>query len=449
MGGIGMEYMDALGYIYSFINYEKNLDKFTYEEKKFYLERMKHLLNLMGNPQNNFKSIHIAGTKGKGSTSAFIFSVLKEAGYKVGLYTSPHLQTLRERIRIDSGLISKEELVELVNIAKPYIEEAKKHPIYGSPTFFEVLTALSFLYFFIKKVDFAVIEVGLGGRLDATNVILPLISVITPIGYDHMHILGNTLSQIAFEKAGIIKENIPVISSLQEEEAWNVIKKVAIERRAPIIKIDEKYSWQRLSFSNLGQEFSINDGSNEKIYFIPLLGNHQIINAVTAYGVFEVLKSKYFINIDNESIKKGFSKVEWRGRFQILKENPMIVLDGAHNISSAKALKDTVTEYTKYDRLFLICGMMKDKDTLGFVSTLDPLVYSYHFVPLPSNRTRKPDELSEMVRSFSTKDTFSYVNFKEAYEDVIKKASPTDLILITGSLYLVGEALDYFFGKLD
>lgn len=245
MGGIGMEYKDALGYIYSFINYEKNLDKFTYEEKKFYLERMKHLLNLMGNPQNNFKSIHIAGTKGKGSTSAFIFSVLKEAGYKVGLYTSPHLQTLRERIRIDSGLISEEELVELVNIAKPYIEEAKKHPIYGSPTFFEVLTALSFLYFFIKKVDFAVIEVGLGGRLDATNVILPLVSVITPIGYDHMHILGNTLSQIAFEKAGIIKENIPVISSLQEEEAWNVIKKVAIERRAPIIRIDEKYSWRR------------------------------------------------------------------------------------------------------------------------------------------------------------------------------------------------------------
>jgi len=234
-------YWDSLNYVNSFINYEKRLDNLTYEEKKFYLERMRYLLQLMGNPQDNLQAFHIAGTKGKGSTSAMIFSILKSAGYKVGLYTSPHLQSIRERIATHEGFISQEEFVDLIDYAKPYIEEAKKHPIFGSPTFFEVLTALAFLYFSMKKLDYVVIEVGLGGRLDATNVINPLISIITPIGFDHMHILGDTLEKIAFEKAGIIKEGKIVISSPQKKEAEEVIERVSRERNAVYYKVGRSF----------------------------------------------------------------------------------------------------------------------------------------------------------------------------------------------------------------
>lgn len=443
-----MEYIQSLEYINSFINYEKQVDKLTYEEKKFYLERMRYLLNLMDNPHNKLSAFHVAGTKGKGSTSAMIFSILKEAGFKVGLYTSPHLQTLRERIVTNEGVITQKEFVDLVNIAKPYIEKAKKHPVYGSPTFFEVLTALAFLYFSLKKLDYVVIEVGLGGRLDATNVISPMISLITPIGYDHMHILGDTLEKIAYEKAGIIKENVPVVSAPQKEEAWKVIKDVSIKKRATCYRVDELYKWQEIEFSLEGQIFLLEKGNMKDRIFIPLLGKHQIINAVTAYGAIDILKNEDKIDVGHDLIKKGLAKTEWRGRFQIISRKPLTILDGAHNVDSAMALRDTIKSYINFERLFLICGLMKDKDAHSFLNILDPIVYSYNFVPLQSHRTRSPEELSDIV--ISTKKNINvYENFKTAIEEVNKKASPTDLILITGSLYLVGEALDYFYGKVD
>ncbi|MCX7720331.1 bifunctional folylpolyglutamate synthase/dihydrofolate synthase [Dictyoglomus thermophilum] len=441
-------YWDSLNYVNSFINYEKRLDNLTYEEKKFYLERMRYLLQLMGNPQDNLQAFHIAGTKGKGSTSAMIFSILKSAGYKVGLYTSPHLQSIRERIATHEGFISQEEFVDLIDYAKPYIEEAKKHPIFGSPTFFEVLTALAFLYFSMKKLDYVVIEVGLGGRLDATNVINPLISIITPIGFDHMHILGDTLEKIAFEKAGIIKEGKIVISSPQKKEAEEVIERVSRERNAVYYKVDDLFSWRKKEANLDGQKFLLEGRDIKEEFFIPLLGEHQIVNAVTAYGAIYVLKNR--LNIDNEVVKKGFENVQWRGRFQIINKNPLIVVDGAHNVDSAMALKNTLESYVNFDRLFLICGIMKDKDAEKFLKILDPLVYSYNFIPLPSHRTRTPEELANIVKVFRPNAEINiYDNFSSAISFVNKKASPADLILITGSLYLAGEALDYFYGRLD
>ncbi|HOJ92441.1 MAG TPA: folylpolyglutamate synthase/dihydrofolate synthase family protein [Dictyoglomaceae bacterium] len=438
-----MDYEEAVNYVYSLTNYEKRLNKVSYAEKKFYLERMNYLLEVMGNPHKKLKGFHIAGTKGKGSTSAMIFSVLKEAGYKVGLYTSPHLQSLRERISTQDGWISQKEFVELLEMAKPYIQKTKEHPIYGSPTFFEVLTSLAFLYFYNKKLDYVVIEVGLGGRLDATNTITPLISVITPISFDHTHILGNTLYQIATEKAGIIKEGIPLVSSPQDPEAWEAIKKIAVEKNAPYVKVDDAYKWNRIDSNLSGQRFRLEGNGTRKEIFIPLLGQHQIINAVTAYAALRMSN----LNLNLSAIKQGFSKVEWKGRFEIIQEKPLIVIDGAHNVSSAIALKETLQDYVNFKHLFLICGMMKDKDAQGFISTLDPLVFSFHFVPLPSPRTRSPKELAEMVNK--DKPTYIYETSEEAFKDVIKRASPTDLILITGSLYLVGEARDYFYGKID
>ena len=443
-----VSYFERLNYLNSFINYEKRLDNITYEEKKFYLERMRYLLKLMGNPQDNLQAFHVAGTKGKGSTSAMIFSILKEAGYKVGLYTSPHLQSIRERISTHKGFISQEEFIDLIDYAKPYIEEAKKHPIFGPPTFFEVLTALAFLYFYIKKLDYVVIEVGLGGRLDATNVINPLVSIITPIGFDHMHILGNTIEKIAFEKAGIIKEGKIVISSIQKEEAEKVIAKVAKERNAIYYKIDNLFKWERKDFSLNGQRFLLSGKDINEEFFIPLLGEHQIVNAITAFGAIYLLRDK--LSIDYETVREGFKKVQWRGRFQIVSKSPLTIIDGAHNVESAIALRDTLKNYVNFNRLFLICGLMKDKDAEGFLKILNPLVHSYNFVPLSSHRTRSPEELGNIVKSFNADANINlHTNFYEAINFVKKEASPEDLILITGSLYLAGEALNYFYGNLD
>ncbi|MCS7201725.1 MAG: bifunctional folylpolyglutamate synthase/dihydrofolate synthase [Dictyoglomus sp.] len=440
-----MEYKEAVNYLYSFINYERHLDQITYGEKKFYLERMNHLLNIMGNPHRFLKAFHIAGTKGKGSTSAMIFSVLKSKGYKVGLFISPHLQTIRERISTHDGLISKEEFVELIEDAKPYIEKAKEHPVYGPPTFFEVLTAIAFLYFYKKKLDFVVIEVGLGGRLDATNTIIPMVSIITPIGFDHMHILGNTLSEIAREKAGIIKEKVPLVCSPQDPSAWEVIKEVAINKKAPYFKVDDIYSWKKIASNLKEQIFVISGKEKEEIFSIPLLGAHQLVNAVCCYAS---LSLNLFWEISSEDLRRGFSSVSWPGRFEIVKNEPLVVLDGAHNISSAIALRETLEDYVKFERLFLICGMMKDKDSYSFLNTLEPLVYSFHFLPLPSSRTRNPEDLGENVKDRG-KPIYFYKDFPSTFEDVYKRASPNDLILITGSLYLVGEARDYLLGKLD
>ncbi|MGB9857378.1 MAG: bifunctional folylpolyglutamate synthase/dihydrofolate synthase [Dictyoglomaceae bacterium] len=440
-----MSYKEAVSYLYSFINYERHLDQMNYGEKKFYLERMNYLLDIMGNPHKFLKVFHVAGTKGKGSTSAMIFSVLKKAGYRVGLYTSPHLQTIRERISTHEGWISQEEFVEIIEEAKPFIAKAGEHPIYGPPTFFEVLTAIAFLYFYKKKLDFVVIEVGLGGRLDATNTIIPLVSIITPIGFDHMHILGNTLPEIAREKAGIIKEKVPLVCSPQDPSAWEVIREVALSKKAPYIKVDEVYNWKRVSSNLKEQIFVVSGNGKEEILSIPLLGAHQLVNAVSSYTS---LNLNLCWNISPENIKKGFSTVNWPGRFEIIQKEPLVVLDGAHNLSSAIALKETLEDYVRFERLFLICGMMKDKDSYSFLNTLEPLVNSFHFLPLPSPRTKKPEELGENVKD-KGKPIYFYKDFQSAFEDTYKKASPQDLILITGSLYLVGEARDYFFGKID
>lgn len=440
-----MEYKEALNYLYSFINYERNLNQMSYGEKKFYLERMNHLLNVMGNPHRSLKAFHIAGTKGKGSTSNMIFSILKSKGYKVGLFTSPHLQTIRERISTHEGWISKEEFVDLIEEVKPFIKRAGEHPIYGPPTFFEVLTAIAFLYFYKKKLDFVVIEVGLGGRLDATNTIIPMVSIITPIGFDHMHILGNTLPEIAREKAGIIKEKVPLICSPQDPSAWEVIREVAISKKAFYLKVDDLYTWKKIASNLKEQIFVISGNGREEIFSIPLLGAHQLVNAVCSYAS---LALNLNWDISSQDFKKGFSSVNWAGRFEIVRKDPLVILDGAHNVSSAIAIRETLEDYIKFERLFLICGMMKDKDSYSFLNTLEPLVYSFHFLPLPSLRTRDPRELGENVKD-KGKNIYFYKDFPSAFEDAHKKASPNDLILITGSLYLVGEARDYFFGKID
>ena len=323
-------YNQALDYLYSYVDY--SLKKSSELAKAhFELGRMRALMDYLGNPQEAYPIIHVAGTKGKGSTSALMASALTAAGYKTGLYTSPHLQDYVERIQIDGQPIPHARLVELVEEVKPAVAKIP------ALTTFEITTALGLLYFARQKVDAAVIEVGLGGRLDATNVVTPRVSVITSLSYDHMAVLGNTLTLIAGEKAGIIKPGIPVVSSPQPEEALAVLEKVAAERNAPLTLVGRDVPFKPMEHSLDGQTLAILNPSQEPypksvILRIPLLGAHQVVNAATAYTALQASG----LNLSEEDIRRGFADVRWPCRFEIVRREPPVVLDSAHNLDSSR-----------------------------------------------------------------------------------------------------------------
>ncbi|MBI4188745.1 MAG: bifunctional folylpolyglutamate synthase/dihydrofolate synthase, partial [Chloroflexi bacterium] len=321
-------YQQALDYIYSFIDYER--EPGARDASRYDLRRVEELLARLGNPHLKAKTVHIAGTKGKGSVAAMIASVLTASGYTTGLNTSPHLHVFNERIRVDDRLISDEELVALVAKIKPEVKAVNEKATYGKLTTFEVITALAFAYFEQKDTDFRVIEVGLGGRVDATNVVRPDVCVITSISYDHMEVLGNTLTSIATEKAGIIKPNCVVVSSLQAEEAAAVIEQTCRNRQAKLVGVGGDVTWQSLGFDADQQSLRVKGRLGSYELSIPLLGRHQLDNAATAVAALEVLIEKGFA-ISGESMAKGLAQVNWPGRLQVLSRHPLLVVDGAHN----------------------------------------------------------------------------------------------------------------------
>ncbi|MBU0709709.1 MAG: bifunctional folylpolyglutamate synthase/dihydrofolate synthase, partial [Candidatus Omnitrophica bacterium] len=372
-----MTYPQAIQYLESFVDYER-LTEYPYKQS-FRLERIRGLLNSIDNPQNSLRCIHIAGTKGKGSTSAFVTYILREAGYRVGLYTSPHLSGFRERIRIIQprtqnlepktcfeGMILEEELADLVERFKPAIDKYSDITKYGPLSFFEVYTVLAFVYFKEQNVDFAVLETGLGGRLDATNTVNPYICAITPISLEHRQLLGDSLGEIAGEKAGIIKPNAIVVSAPQETEVLEVIRDRCKEMKAKLFEVgkDIFYEKQTDGFSVLGA-FGEYPG-----LAITLLGKHQIVNATLAVGIIEALRF-YGIILDAYSIRQGLYHTLWPGRCEVISREPFVVLDGAQNLASAKALKEAIRENFsaeggsasggRYKKLILVLGISKDK----------------------------------------------------------------------------------------
>jgi dihydrofolate synthase/folylpolyglutamate synthase len=331
-------YQAALDYIFSFVDFSKTHTA-NLAPENFDLKRMYDLLERLGNPQKSYPSIHIAGTKGKGSTAALCSSALTAGGYKTGLYTSPHLEDFTERIQVDGESIPHEDLVALVETIKPHVAE-----IPGISTF-EITTALGFSYFANEKVDAAVLEVGLGGRLDATNVITPLVSVITSISIDHVPILGTTLAEIAGEKAGIIKDGVPVVSAPQQPEALAVIREAAARAGAPLQVVGTDVEFAAGSHTLDGQEFTILDEQGRQVRLrIPLLGNHQVENAATAWTALHAAAAGG-LALQRDAIAAGFESVQWPGRFEILQRNPFILLDAAHNEDSARRLLETLEEY--------------------------------------------------------------------------------------------------------
>ncbi|MCM8781773.1 MAG: bifunctional folylpolyglutamate synthase/dihydrofolate synthase [Candidatus Omnitrophica bacterium] len=425
-----MTYEEISRYLDSFVNYEKFIS-FDYKES-LKLERMKKIAAMLGDPHRGLRCIHIAGTKGKGSTAAMVASILREAGFKVGLYTSPHLISFRERIRINNELISEADLCNLGSRIKSIFDKIDRgSEVY--PTFFEVYTALAFLYFKEKKVDFCVVEVGLGGRLDATNIIMPLCCGITHISFEHTKKLGNTLSEIATEKSGIIKENSICVSSLQESSVRDVIRKTCAERKCKLYEVGRDLYFKE----ETPQIFSVT-GVFQKYpcLEVGLLGEHQFMNATTAIGLIESLRF-YDIIINEKAIRDGLKNVHWPGRLQIIQHNPYIVLDGAQNSSSAKVLKEAIKKFFHYDRLILVLGISKDKDIKGICDELGPI--SDEIILTKANLPRA--EEPSVIKTYLQKEPQVTSSVEEAMYVAQELAAPADLILVTGSLFVVGEVL--------
>ena len=415
------------------------------------LQRTERLLELIGNPHKKLKLIHIAGTNGKGSTSAILSNILIKHGYKIGSFNSPHLEEIEETIRINNKNIEEEEFVNLINKIKPFVNKVVEEG-FNHPTEFEVLTCIMFLYLYNQNVDFGIIEVGLGGRLDSTNVLSPILSIITSISLDHTNLLGDTIEEITTEKAGIIKENTPVITCNEEEKVLAIIKNTAeLNNSKCIISssegyklvdiINEKIPYQKISINyngkNLIEKNNLAKGDNLLLDF-PLLGKHQIINLSLAIKALEVLQDLNYIKIKPNFLFQGVKTVRWMGRLEVLSTNPYIVIDGAHNISGIGFLKNNIAEYFKYKKIYLILGILADKNVEEMVKIIAPMATEVYTVTARSKRAKEAEDLRNVVLKYN-ENCIAFNEYKDAINLALSKANIGDLILASGSLYMIGE----------
>jgi len=433
-----VNYQQALDYIYSYIDYETM--RMPRDAAHYDLRRMDELLAQIGSPHLKARSVHIAGTNAKGSVAAMVASALSGCGYTTGLYTSPHLISLNERIRVDGKLISNDELIALVEKLKPKVETVDQKATYGRLTTFEFLTALGFAYFEQKGAEFQVLEVGLGGRLDATNVTNPEVCIITPINFDHMEVLGNSLAEIAAEKAGIIKPGSTVVISPQLDEAAEVIKQTCQRCRVQLITVGTDVTWQGLGF-DLGRQLLRVKGRKDSYELsIPLLGQHQLDNAATAVAALEVLADRGF-NISVQGIVGGLGRVSWPGRLQVLSRHPLVVVDGAHNIGAAHRLKQAIEQYFDFDRAILVIGASFDKDIASIVSELYP---PFDKVIVTRSRHPRAMALAPLAAEFAKHGVKAQIaeDVPAALSQALALAGDKDLVCVAGSLFVVGEAME-------
>ena len=431
-------YAEALEYIYNLTKYGIKLG----------LKNISYLLFLLGNPHKKLNIIHIAGTNGKGSTAAIISSIIQSDGFKVGLYTSPHLVDFTERMKINFQSISERKICELLERIKPYIKEVAHTSGYNHPTFFEVITTMAFLYFFEEKVDFLVLEVGLGGRLDATNVCEPLISVITHIDYDHMDKLGNSIKEIAREKGGIIKSGGIVITSNQYDEAHDEIKKITCEKNSLIFGINKEINYKIMKSDVKGNIFNLKGIYNDyKNLYIPLLGKYQVDNAATAVTTIEALRIKG-LNISKRAILEGLEKVNWEGRLEIIQYDPLLILDGAHNPNGVKKVRQALEEVFSYHRLILVLAIFSDKDYKKMIRVISPIADLIITTKAKNPRATPPQIIAQEAAQYISQDRIIVTeNIPQAIKCALSNSHKDDLICITGSLYTVGEAKRYFKSK--
>ena len=429
---IEAEYNKALDYLYSFVDYSlKHSSELAKAE--FNLDRLFALMEELGNPQNKYPIIHVAGTKGKGSVSALCASGLQVAGYKVGLYTSPHLLDYCERIQVNGEAISHELLVELVEEIKPAVAKIPKL------TTFEITTALGFLAFATLGCNAAVIEVGLGGRLDATNIVTPKVSVITSLSYDHMAVLGDTLAKIAGEKAGIIKRGVPVVSAPQKAEALEVLERVAKMNDCEFTLVGKDIKYEPLAASLDGQSLRLIDNLRPLTFDLqlPLLGSHQLENAATAYAALKVSG----LEISDEAIQKGFAQVKWRGRFEIARRDPPVIFDSAHNEDSFAKLHETLETYFPGKQAYLIFGASEDKNIPGMFAAMKPKIKRLIVTRADHPRALEVETIVELARQSGLEnEAVSPVEYALA-RALELSAKDGSIVLSAGSMFVTAEVM--------
>ena len=421
-----MKYEEAMKYITEVGNFGSN----------YGLERTYKLLEYLDNPEKDLKLIHIAGTNGKGSTTSMITEILMGEGYKVGMYTSPFIEEFEERIQINRNNIPKEILATLMDEIKIAVDKVIEDG-YNHPTEFEIITVLMLLYFKKENIDFGVIEVGLGGTLDSTNVITPILQVITSISFDHTNLLGNTLEEIAGEKAGIIKKEIPTVIYPQQEEALKVIKNKCLEMGSDLYIANN----ENLKFENVvnrDKPYQLLKYNNEIDILLPLLGEHQIINLSVAMKAIEVLNNRNITDISVGSIVKSIKNVTWKGRLEVLSNNPYVVIDGAHNIQGIETLSRNIKKYFKYNNLYLILGILADKDVDEMVKVITPMAKKVYAVTPNSIRAELAEDLKNEIIKYN-ENCQAYDDYKEAYLSALNNADENDLVLASGSLYMIGD----------
>lgn len=428
-----MQYKQVLNYIYG-------LEKFGI---KLGLDNITALLNLLDNPQNSYKTIHIAGTNGKGSVTAMCASILQEAGYEVGRYTSPHVVNFRERIQVNGREISRKEVVEYFLKIKNYSDKLAKKGI--QVTYFEFLTAMAFLYFKDKKVDFAIIEVGLGGRLDATNVINPLVSIITNIGLEHTEYLGNNIIQIAKEKAGIIKESSVLVTADSDKNIEKLFRKICAKKKTRFISITDQYKYSNYSSKLSCQRFRVKGKFDKYNIKIKLLGKHQVTNSMTTMAAIEALRN-YGIGIKRNQIINGLRKTIWFGRLEIMQKKPLTIIDCAHNPHGMKTLVDFIREL-KPKRLVLVLGIASDKNIKEMIRLIVPLVDKL-IITKAKYRGADTRILKKIAEKY-VKNIVIIDDVVKAVKKALNTAKKDDMILITGSIYMVSEARKVWFKVED
>jgi len=433
-----LSYREALGIIFERMDFERG-ERPPYVERVYRLSRVHELLAAMGDPHRTYRSVHIAGTKGKGSVTAMVDAVLRAAGFRTGMYTSPHLHTFRERVRLDGAPILESDLCRMMERMSPILATRPE------VTVFEIITALAMWTYAEKGMDWGVFEVGLGGRLDATNVLEPEVSVITSISLDHINVLGDTLEAIAGEKAGIIKPHIPVVTAPQRPGALGVIESTAERHEAPLVVVGRDWHWrrgprdtgmteQRLDIYSAGHKAS----PEYTGLTLPLLGAHQLENACTAVAAIEVLREQG-VKIEREDVRRGLANVDWPGRMEVLGRAPLVVVDGAHNPYSVQRLLDTLGEYLDFERVHVIFGAGMTHRPKALIELLLPASHSAHMVRAPHPKATPPDELVEMAQEMGHKAR-AWDSLQGALEGVVRDAETSDLVLITGSLFVVAAA---------
>ncbi len=436
------DYQAALDYIFNYVDYERRRSV-PYTETAWDLQRTRQVLHALGDPHLGLRYVHVAGSKGKGSTAANIDSILRAAGLRTGFYSSPHLHTFRERIRIDGQLIAQADVVDLLEQCKPAIEAVP------GITTFEIMTVLALLHFAQQQVDWVALEVGLGGRLDATNVITPAVSVITPISLEHTALLGDTIDLIAREKAGIIKPGVPVVVAPQHDEALAAFQDVAGRQGARLVLVGRDWAWRLIADSVAGQAFAVqsatspwDEGQLARLH-TPLLGAHQLANATTAIAACAELVGQG-AQITAENVQRGLAQVVWPGRLEVLAAPPQaqqtLVLDSAHNDVSARLLRGALARYFPGRPLYFVVGVSNDKDAAGILAELLPGAERALLTRSRHPRAADPAELAPLAARYVPADRIDVVHAApQALAQALEQAGPDAVICLAGSLFIAGE----------